>query len=91
MDPRCRHARTSGIEPRRRHLAHLFQTARAGAAFAVRLALCASASQCGRLCPRLVKPPGAAGAKCVDLESQTQLDLYASLEDPSYHCPENRF
>jgi len=91
MDHRCRHARTSGIDQRRRHLAHLFQSGRAQAAFAVRLALCASASQCGRLCPRLVKPPGAAGARCVDVEGQTRLDLYACLEDPSFLCPENRF
>lgn len=33
----------------------------------------------------------AAGAKCVDVEGRTQLDLYASLEDPSFLCPENRF
>jgi len=56
-----------------------------------RLAACCHASNCGRLCPRLIKQPGKTGVWCVDLAAHTSTDLYAALSDPAFHCPEGRF
>ena len=88
---RCRENDASGLSLRRRHLARLFADGKADAAFALRLMLCVTASRCGRLCRRLVKGPGTAGCRCVDIEGGPSYDLYASLQDPAFACPENRF
>ena len=88
---RCRENNSAGLSARRRHLALLFTGGKAEAAFALRLMLCATASRCGRLCRRLVKGPGTAACRCVDVETGVSRDLYASLAEAAFACPEDRF
>ncbi len=91
MTSRCRSDDGAGLRRRRAHLARLFVEGKAEAAFALRLMLCVTASQCGRLCRRLVKGPGTAGPRCVDIQTGASDDLYACLQDPAFACPEDRF
>ena len=58
---------------------------------AQRLAQCCHASECDRLCPRLVKGPGISQVACVNIETGEQRPLYESLEDPDFECPEGLF
>jgi ferredoxin len=61
------------------------------AEFRRRLQICCRASNCGRLCPRLVKQPGKAGVWCVDIQTGGKTELYRVLADPAFKCPEERF
>jgi hypothetical protein len=54
------------------------------------LDICCRASECGRLCPHLVKSPGVALVKCW-VEGQPIVGLYEVLGDPDWHCPQKRF
>ena len=56
-----------------------------------RFAVCVHASDCRRLCPRLVKGPGISQVACVNIETGEQRPLYESLEDPDFECPEGLF
>jgi hypothetical protein len=56
-----------------------------------RLRICVSASDCGRICPRLIKGPGVAEVRCADISTGTQIPLYSALENPDFECPERRF
>jgi ferredoxin len=60
-------------------------------AFRHRLSICCSATQCGRLCSRLIKQPGKAGVFCVDIQTNEITDLYAALNSSIFHCPEEKF
>lgn len=91
MTSRCRDGGKAGLHLRRRHLARLLADGKAEAFFAMRLMLCATASQCGRLCRRLVKGPGTAGPRCVHIQTGQSHDLYASLAEATFTCPEDRF
>ena len=62
-----------------------------GALLRWRLDLCCTASKCGRLCSRLVKQPGKAGVYCVDVRTGQHCDLYESLAEPDFVCPEGLF
>ena len=57
----------------------------------MRLAWCATASECGRLCPRLVKGPGVSQVFCVDIETGERIDLYAALAQREFRCPRGMF
>ncbi len=59
--------------------------------FHYRLGLCCRATQCGRLCKRLVKQPGKAGVWCVDVEANTRTNLYQALAKPNFTCPDGVF
>ena len=61
------------------------------AAAAHRLNQCLRASKCGRLCARLVKAPGVADVRCVNIETGAAIPLYEALEHADFHCPEGRF
>ena len=52
-----------------------------------RLAYCTHATDCGRLCERLVKAPGKALVWCVDIETGERRPLYESLADTEFRCP----
>ena len=56
-----------------------------------RLSHCTHATDCGRLCERLVKAPGKALVWCVDFETGDRTPLYESLARPEFHCPRGRF
>lgn len=53
--------------------------------------ICGRATDCGRLCKRLVKAPGLGQVHCVDIATGEKTELYPALEDPDFHCPEGRF
>ena len=57
------------------------------AMLAHRLAQCTHASECGRLCARLVKGPGVSEIYCVDIETGEKTPLYEALENPDFECP----
>lgn len=59
--------------------------------FHYRLGLCCRATQCGRLCKRLVKQPGKAGVWCVDVVANTRTNLYQALAKPNFTCPDGVF
>ncbi len=59
--------------------------------FHYRLGLCCRATECGRLCKRLVKQPGKAGVWCVDVESSTSTNLYQALAKSHFTCPDGVF
>lgn len=63
----------------------------AKAAFNHRLSICCHATDCGRLCPRLVKGPGIAIVKCVDVQTGQQADLYEALAKAEFACPLDLF
>ncbi len=52
---------------------------------------CTHASECGRLCPCLVKGPGVANVWCVDLETGEKVPLYDVLKKPEGACRLGRF
>ncbi len=54
--------------------------------FHYRLGLCCCATQCGRLCKRLVKQPGKAGVWCVDVEAKARTNLFQALARPDFTC-----
>ena len=56
-----------------------------------RLSICCRASQCGRICYRLVKQPGKAGVYCVDIVTNSKTGLYEALTDRDFKCPEGCF
>jgi len=56
-----------------------------------RLTWCCTASECGRLCPRLLKGPGASQVRCLQADGRTTVDLYDALADPDFHCPDGQF
>jgi len=56
-----------------------------------RLTLCCRATQCGRICRRLIKQPGKAGVWCVDLPAGQKVNLYDALAQPEFQCPEGVF
>lgn len=72
-------------------IARLFAAGGDKAAFAHRLNVCLHASQCGRICSRLVKAPGVAGVHCVDVATGKITPLYETLDDPAFLCPEGLF
>lgn len=51
-----------------------------------RLAICLHASDCGRLCVRLVKALGIDEVYCVDPDKLTKVRLYAETERPEAEC-----
>lgn len=51
-----------------------------------RLMWCCTATECGRICERLVKGPGKQ-AHCVDIESGRSIDLYALIASQDSSCP----
>ncbi len=59
--------------------------------FARRLSVCCRATQCRRLCDRLVKQPGKAGVYCVDIPAGRMVNLYDHLARHDFRCPEHRF
>lgn len=61
------------------------------ALFRWRLDVCCKASQCGRICPRLIKQPGKAGVYCVDIQTGRRHNLYDSLADSNFNCPAGLF
>lgn len=61
------------------------------AAFKHRLAQCLHASDCGRICERLVKWPGKSLVCCVDSKTGEKTLLYPALESKDFRCPEGRF
>lgn len=69
----------------------LFARGAGSAAFKHRLSQCVHASDCGRVCERLVKWAGKAGVFCVDVKTGEKTLLYPALERPEFHCPEGRF
>jgi len=56
-----------------------------------RLAQCTHASECGRLCERLVKAPGKSQVFCVNIDSGEKIELYLALGRLEFECPEGRF
>ena len=72
-------------------IARLFARGKPEAAFRHRLAQCLHASDCGRLCERLVKAPGKSSVWCVDVPTGERVELYPALEREDFHCPEGRF
>ena len=56
-----------------------------------RLSICCRATECGRICRRLVKQPGKAGVWCVDIVSGVKVGLYEALARGDFRCPEGRF
>lgn len=60
-------------------------------AIGVLLAVCCRSSECGRICPRLVKGPGAAQVYCVDPTTGAQVELYPAYTHRDFRCPEGRF
>lgn len=80
-------------QPRRRArevIAELFASGNVRAARRHRLNQCLFATDCGRLCEKLVKGPGKV-AYCVDVQTGAKVDLYPALEDEEFTCPEGRF
>lgn len=69
----------------------LFDKGKKGAAFRHRLTQCLHASDCGRICRRLVKAYGIRIVACVDAHTGEETPLYESLEDPEFECPEGLF
>ena len=69
-------------------IAVLFERGNIKGAFAHRLTQCAHASECGRLCKRLVKGLGVSQIHCVNEEA---VNLYEALENPDFICPEGLF
>ena len=76
---------------RRKALGDLLAAGNADGAFRAWLAWCATATDCGRFCENLVKGPGAAGVKCLDIRTGWAIDLYAALTDPDFKCPIGHF
>ena len=69
----------------------LFGKGNARAAFKHRLAQCVHASECGRLCPSLVKGPGVSQIACVNVETGESVNLYEALEREDFICPRGLF
>ena len=59
--------------------------------FLHRLAACVHASECGRLCPSLIKGPGIAQIACVNVETSESVNLYEALEREDFICPRELF
>lgn len=55
-----------------------------------RLQQCLHATDCGRVCERLVKAPGKM-VWCVDVKTGAKVELYEALERAEFQCPERRF
>jgi hypothetical protein len=74
-------------------IADLFSGGRAADAASHRLFQCTHASDCRKLCERMVKEPGVAGVFCVDITTSPiqKIALYPVLEDPDFSCPRGRF
>jgi hypothetical protein len=91
--PRQRRATTPDptLHQRREAIEQLFCHGQNDAAFMERFFCCVRASECGRLCERLIKAPGSAEAHCVDLDARTKILLYQALADPRFVCPKGRF
>ena len=83
--------RATSASRTREIIARLFAAGNAKAAFAHRLAQCCHGSDCGRLCPNLVKAPGVAAVYCVNLDDGTKRELYSALEDADFACPRSLF
>ena len=87
--PAERRARTHEV------IGGLFAAGKAEAAFKHRLSQCCHASDCGRLCRRLIKGPGVSQVRCNinygDDGQPALADLYESLKDPAFKCPEGLF
>ena len=79
-----------GCSGTRKLVAGLFGQGKVDAAIFHRYAACCRASECKRLCKRLVKAPGVQ-AFCVDINTGEKTDLYASLGDSTFKCPDGRF
>jgi NAD-dependent dihydropyrimidine dehydrogenase PreA subunit len=56
-----------------------------------RLSVCCRATECGRICRRLVKQPGKAGVWCVDIVTNAKVGLYKALAKNDFRCPEGHF
>ena len=56
-----------------------------------RLLVCCRATECGRICQRLVKQPGKAGVWCVDILTNAKNSLYEALSRSDFQCPEGHF
>ena len=62
--------------------------------FIHRFARCCHATQCGRLCERMVKGPGKSQVQCWMNFPNTpaaMLDLYAKLHERDFFCPADLF
>lgn len=86
----CTQTRQS-LKRRRAVIAGIFERNGPEIALRQRLMLCATATECGRLCERLIKGPGKTQVTCVDPESGQQTSLYECLIDPEFQCPLRRF
>jgi len=87
----CGKKLTSGKSRTREIITGLFARGQAQAAFTHRIGQCVHASDCGRLCERLVKAPGKALVWCVDPQTGERTELYPALEDAGFRCPQARF
>jgi hypothetical protein len=68
-------------------LANLFKNKKEKQAFRHRLATCVRATNCGRLCDRLIKGLGKSEVYCTTYK----IHLYSALEDPAFECPKGLF
>ena len=79
------------VPSRRAMIAEIFSAGKVKQAVSHRLFQCTHATDCNRLCERLVKGPGKAAVWCVDVETGLKTNLYPSLEYPEFRCPKSLF
>ena len=85
---RCRDMDAAARVRRRRWvIAELYEAGRIEHAARQRLTWCCRASDCGRICERLIKGPGKMLVSCADVNTGEQIDLYAAIADPTFQCP----
>ena len=59
--------------------------------FRMRWARCKVASECGRLCPQLLKGPGPSQVFCYNAKTNEKILLYPALEREDFVCPLSKF